>query len=1007
MIDLYQFDWNSQKVLSRNRLAPRTHFYPYPDESSAKAQKDSVRVESLNGNWNFRWFSSPLEVTDTILQQEEDPQSKSIPVPMNWQYAGYGKRCYTDLLYPFPVDPPHIPAMNETGIYRRTFQVSSSGNHRTMLRFEGVESAFHVYVNGLKAGYSQGSRLPSEFDITGLVHDGENRLVLEVYQYSDGTYLEDQDMWWLGGITRDVLLITRPQCYLKDLVLDPDYDVTSSEGILRPVMPLSEESGSVTLEVFDGEGKQMEVICSGKEVRVPGVSPWTAETPSLYTVIAIVRDASGAVTEAIPQKIGFRHIAIEDGILKINGSPIFMRGVNRHEYNPKTGRAITRELAEKELKMIKEAGFNAIRCSHYPNNPFFYDICDYLGLYVIDECDLETHGFEPLGKDTQLNSDPQWQEAYLDRVQRMVGRDRNRACVVIWSLGNESAYGPNFRAMYDWCKENEPSRPVHYEGDFKNQSVDVSSTMYSTIGELKELDIQASPVRPHILCECAHAMGNGPGSLKDYFEACEHSRRIQGMFVWEFKDHGVWEKRPDGTELYRFGGEYGEKFHNGNFCMDGLVRSDGVPSPGFYEYSRVAEPVHVESVDLACGIFTVRNRFDFLDLSAFSCSAVIRCDGRIVNEYQIDLPTTAPRQTSQVLLPKNLTEGCEEGALVTMELRFTSVRPVCGQEESGWLVGTKTVVIREEAAAPVEISGPARCEADGLLLKVSGKNFSFRLNPAMGRLEHYCVNGVTLMEEGPLLNYNRPYTDNDAINQKEWDKLHIHSMQMSVSVLDWKTEDQDLIITVKGKFSPCGRDWGTDVTVVYRVLENGTICVSFAGNFYGPLPSELPKIGTVSHIAPQLKHVVWRGFGPGECYNDSCQAQADGIWEEDATNMGFAYSCPQENANRTGVHWAAFVSDSGDGMAVASSRPIDMAVRCFSDDVIQKTAHSCDLTEDSDKLYLHLDYRNSGLGSGSCGPAALAQYKVYPLPYLWEMAFVPLHSGESCCAAARRAMAYL
>lgn len=510
MIDMYRFDWNDQKVLSRNRLEPRIHFYPYADAGAALQGKDTDRVEHLNGSWNFNWFSSPLEVPASLLESPYDPAGRSIQVPMNWQFAGYGKFCYTDLLYPFPVDPPHVPVQNETGVYRRAFYANRTPGERLMLRFEGVESAFHVYVNGRQAGYSQGSRMPSEFDITELARPGENQLAVVVYQYSDGTYLEDQDMWWLGGITRDVLLLHRPACYLKDFVLDPGYDMASGEGVLCPRLPLSCEDGRVELAVYGPDGAAVPVRRDGSVLRVPGVRPWTAETPVLYTVVATVYNADGRVSEAVPQRVGFRHVAIEEGVLTVNGSPVFLRGVNRHEFSAKTGRGVTREQAEQELGLIKRAGLNAIRCSHYPNNPFFYDLCDELGLYVIDECDLETHGFEPLGKDTQLNSDPAWKEAYLDRVQRMVGRDRNRACVVIWSLGNESAYGPNFKAMYDWCKANEPSRPVHYEGDFKNQAVDVSSTMYSTIGRLKELDTQLEPKRPHIHCEFAMPWGTGP-----------------------------------------------------------------------------------------------------------------------------------------------------------------------------------------------------------------------------------------------------------------------------------------------------------------------------------------------------------------------------------------------------------------------------------------------------------------------------------------------------------------
>lgn len=1010
MMNLSQFDWNNQKVLERGRLAPRVHFYPYADAQLAAQGGDSSRVQHLTGEWNFNWFASPLEVPQELLSRPYDPQAESITVPLNWQFAGYGKNHYTDLLYPFPTLPPHVPSHNETGVYRRTFHVENLCGDHVMLRFEGVESAFHVYVNGKEAGYSQGSRMPSEFDVTALCREDENLLTVQVYQYSDGSYLEDQDMWWLGGITRDVLLLRRPACRLVNCVLDPDYDIAAKEGILRPVLPLSEEGGHVELEVLDEKGESIAKAENGaKELRVKGIAPWTAETPNLYTVVVSVYDAQGKLTEAVPQRIGFRHIEIEDGVLKMNGSPIFMRGVNRHEFNAKTGRAITREQTWNELNLIKNAGLNAIRCSHYPNNPFFYDICDEIGLYVIDECDLESHGLEPLGRDKELNGDDEWKDVYLDRVIRMVGRDRNRACVVIWSLGNESAYGSNFKSMYNWCKENEPSRPVHYEGDFKNEAVDVSSTMYSTIGGLYELDTQLEPKRPHIHCEFAHAMGNGPGSLKEYFGVCEHSNRIQGVFVWEFKDHGIYEKREDGTELYRFGGEYGEAFHNGNFCMDGLVRSDGVPTPGFWEYSHVAQPVNVEKFDLKNNTFTLKNRFDFLDLSGFECTAAVTCDGKTVKEFKVELPHIAPRETALVALPKDLAKGCEDGALVVLNLRFEDVQNVPAR-----FGGSASCVLREEKAAEKEPAGPAECEQSGYTLHISGSDFSLVLDPVYGRIRDYRAHGVQLMEDGPILNYNRAYTDNDMLNKTMWDEKHVHSMQMCVESIDWTQQQDALVITVKGKFSPAALDWGTNVTIEYRVQENGALTASFTGDFYTTMapretpkiPKELPKIGTESHIPASFGKIVWRGYGPGECYCDSREAQSDNIWQADTSKMGFDYSCPQENANRTGVRWAVLSDENGAGFAVAANRPIDLAVRPYSDDQLRKTQHSCDLKPEK-RLYLQLDYRNSGLGSGSCGPSALPQYKAFPVHYEWKMAFVPLRSKEKAAEAARRAMACL
>ncbi|MEG0895353.1 MAG: glycoside hydrolase family 2 TIM barrel-domain containing protein, partial [Oscillospiraceae bacterium] len=560
MFDLKKFDYQNNKVLSKNRKNSRVSFVPFKDEKSAILEQNSDRVTMLNGNWDFEWYSSPLYVTNDVIENKK--LQNTIEVPLNWQFDGYGKLLYTDEMYPFPINPPYIPMENETGVYKKCIEVSKEMLTNLSIRFEAVESAFHLFINGKEVGYSQGSRMASEFDITKFVKEGKNEICVVVYQYSDGTYLEDQDMWWLGGITRDVYLIERKNICIQNLVLDPDYNVEQKIGVLN-INPSLTGTDFLDIIVLDGE-KQ---IASFKKVKagektvcsINSVKPWTAETPNLYKVIAVVYDSNGNVAEAVPFNIGFRKIEIIDGIMLVNGQRIFMKGVNRHEYNNKRGRAITKEQTRADLMLIKNAGMNAVRTSHYPNMPYFYEVADEIGLYIIDECDLETHGFEIEGKPATLAENSDWQDAYIDRLERMVQRDRNHACIIMWSLGNESWFGKNFVAMYKWCKVNEPMRPVHYQDDDFNEIMDVSSTMYSTIGGLYELDV--APIKkPHILCEYAHAMGNGPGSLKEYFEVCENSKRIQGVFVWEFREHGIYHKRADGKVEFRYGGDFGEKF---------------------------------------------------------------------------------------------------------------------------------------------------------------------------------------------------------------------------------------------------------------------------------------------------------------------------------------------------------------------------------------------------------------------------------------------------------------
>lgn len=1011
IIDRSQYDWNNQWILERNREPARVDFYPFEDLESAKKgdiQRNS-RIEILNGLWSFEWFDCPWKVTEEIINKKVLEDEPKIYVPLNWQYAGFGERCYANLLYPFPVDPPFVSNQNETGVYRKKFRVENlKGN--IFVRFEGVESAFHVYVNGRLVGYSQGSRLPSEFNITEYVVYGDNQITVEVYQYSDGSYLEDQDMWWLGGIIRDVVVIYRPKFYLKNCVLDPDFDVETGEGILNPKIECSNSEVRVGLSVWSQNEKLVTSFELDKKIsslRIKNILPWTAETPNLYIVTIQLFDKLGNTLEVIRQKIGFRHIEIHSGELKLNGKRIFMKGVNRHEYNPKTGRAITKKQIYEELLLIKEMGCNAIRCSHYPNNSYFYEVCDQLGIYVIDECDLETHGLEPIGLQKLLCDDPEWEKAYLDRLERMVSRDRNHPCVLLWSLGNESSYGRNFRVMYQWCKENEPSRPVHYEGDFKNQSVDVSSTMYSTIGELKELDLQLNPKRPHILCEFGHAMGNGPGSLKEYFRVCEESERIQGLFIWEFKDHGVEKIFSNGKMDYAFGGEFGETFHSGNFCMDGLVRSDGVPTPGLLEYSKVIQPITVEEVELEKRIVVIKNKFDFIDLSFFMCKLSVIVDGKIENIVYIDLPKIDPKCKGEMALPIELYQVYRENHLVVWELEFISQKPVCHRKKNGWKVGRKEIVYQDEKAIAEEVrGGMPEIEVRDDRIYITGDDFSVEISLSDGRIYNYRRGKKVFINAGPILNYNRPFTDNDEINKIHWMEKHLHSMQMNISHICYEEKKDGICIKCRGRFSPKAMGWGTNINIIYNVLRGGEIAISIQGDFYGEVPSELPKIGTQSEIPEEFQIIKWKGLGPGECYGDSCDAQMEGIWEQIAKHMGFKYSCPQENGNRTGVQWATLKNQKGEGVVVSAYSKIDMSIRCYSDKEIEKAKHNSDLKEEN-IYYWNLDYKNSGLGSGSCGPSAMPQYKVYPIPFELDLILKCINETESELEVARKLMGIL
>lgn len=1000
MYDIKSNDWSNHKILMRNRKPPRTSFIPHATESDAHKFKNnnSYRIINLNGNWSFKFLNSPLEVTNEIIKEKSTLENgyNDITVPLNWQFAGYGNPIYTDEFYPFPLNPPFIPAQNETGIYKKTFTVTPDMLKNLSIRFEGVESGYNLYINGNYVGYSQGSRMPSEFDITPYISEGENSICVTVYQFCDGTYLEDQDMWWLGGIIRDVYLIKRENNYIENIIIDSNYDTIKNEGLLE-ITPFIFGKGKLEIKIYDDKDDEKEIAkydeLSNNEkttIRLKNIISWNAENPKLYTVIASLYNVNELI-EVVLQNIGFRNILIENGTLLLNGQKIFLKGVNRHEFNSHTGRVVTKEETYKELLLIKSSGMNAIRPSHYPNNPFFYDFCDELGLYVIGECDLETHGCEIVGAPTKLCNDTDWQDAYIDRAKRMIYRDRNHACIIIWSLGNESSYGLNFKAMYDYIKENDSSRPIHYEGDHKCLSVDMSSSMYSTVGMLKELDTNVFPKRPHILCEFAHAMGNGPGSLKEYFEVCENSQRIQGIFVWEFKDHGIYNKRKDGKVQYKYGGEFGELYHSGNFCIDGLVNSDGTPSPGFYEYSKVIENVHVVSFDKQNMTIDIKNRWDFKTLENVYMQCSIKKNGVITKEYKIKLPTILPHQIKTISLNKTLDEFIDN-ALITIDVDFI-LNESTAYCKKGHLVGFSNLVIKEYQPCIIKNLSPACAEVEDNKISVRGQNFSFYISLIDGRIENYIYNKNLILNKGPLLNYFRAYIDNDKKNQDIWEKNHIHAMIMTVKSADIVKKENCTLVTLTGTFAPKAQNWRTNIIINYSISDNGFIGINFSGDFQGDFGQgyydELPKIGTKSQIPIEYENVTYCGLGINECYCDSCENTKKSIYSLNYNDLEVKYEVPQENGNRTNVNWAILSNNYNNGIAIGSLTPMDFTARNTEDKDLYDASHYCDIAR-RNYIVLNYDMINSGLGSASCGPIHMFGYRAHTVPFSFDISIVPL-----------------
>lgn len=625
--------WENHQVDGINRMPARAHFLTFPNREKALlgSNRYTHAFKNLNGVWKFMFLDAPEYSPEGFYESGFDTASMDdITVPGNWQLQGYGKMHYSDLWYNFPINPPYVPTENPTGIYKRTFYVENSfAGKQIIIRFCGVDSAYHLWINGQEVGYSKGARNEAEFDITDLVRVGEeNDITVRVYQWSDGTYLEDQDMWWESGIFRDVELIGVPKNGINDYKVEADLNDTYTDGLLSVNASLrSEEPVQITFELLDAQGVSVlkETVASeGNKVAfkatVKEAEHWTAETPYLYKMLMTV-EKDGEVIEVIPQNVGFRNIRLNGDTFLVNGVAIKFKGMNRHDYKPRNGRVVAKEEIEKDIILMKQFNVNAIRTCHYPDSYYLYDLCDQYGMYVIDETDLECHGFELTGNYSWISDDPTWELAYVSRMIRMIERDKNYPCILMWSLGNESSSGCNFFKMTEVAHQMDSTRLVHYEGDFDMEYVDVYSTMYTWLENPEKpflmKDIIENSKHPHLLCEYCHAMGNGPGNLKEYQDLFYAHDKLQGGFIWEWFDHGIETYTEDEEKYYRYGGDFGDDPSNKDFCIDGMLMPDRTPSPGLYEYKKVVEPITTTEVDLENGVVRLLSRYDFADLNQF------------------------------------------------------------------------------------------------------------------------------------------------------------------------------------------------------------------------------------------------------------------------------------------------------------------------------------------------------------------------------------------------------
>ncbi|HSN42947.1 MAG TPA: glycoside hydrolase family 2 TIM barrel-domain containing protein [Propionibacteriaceae bacterium] len=951
---------------------------------------------SLSGRWAFRLAPGLRDLTEGFESPGFDDASwDRIAVPSCWQMtdiageAPYGRPAYTNVLYPIPLpqpgDEPRVPDANPTGEYRHVFELPASfEGHGVIVRFDGVDSCLELFCNGQRIGHSKGSRLAVEFDLTDVVQPGANVLAARVNQWSDATFIEDQDMWWVSGIFRDVTLLARPEGGIDDLFVHAD--VTPEGGRL-----LIDGPTGATVRV-----PELGLVgATNVAIEVADIGPWTAETPRLYDVEVITGP------ETVTLRVGFRTVEIVGDQIQVNGTTIRFDGVNRHEWHPVTGRTLDLDTMRADLDLMKRHNINAIRTSHYPPDPRFLDLCDEYGFWVMLECDLETHGFTEVGWAGTPVTDERWFPALLNRIERTVERDKNHPCIISWSMGNESHFGEGIALMNAWTKLRDPGRFTHYEGDYACQTADVWSQMYTPLPVLEAIatgadlaawwEHPAAPQNdrqltiPHLLCEYAHAMGNGPGELRDYADLFDAHPKLHGGFIWEWLDHGVEQRASDGELWYAYGGDFGEPLHDGNFVIDGLAFPDRTPSPGLAEFAKVIEPVRIRVDGDAVRL---ENRLSFADTSRYDFTWTLTSDGTEVASGTLDVPAIAPGASAQVPLPD--LPACEGEGWVTVSARLASD---ARWASAGHEVAFGQGLVSPGAASPLDSTvPPSRTEA------------GWALGPGRFDASGHLVGLGDARLVAPTLDLFRAGTDNDWVGWARmwasgaWEKAGLHRL---VHRVDSVLVDGDALVVVthdsaaahSRRFETTWR-WTSDGDRLHLALTTSPV-----GDWpFDPSLSDgswlgLPRIGVRLGVPTTWDRATWFGRGPHESYIDSHESARIGRWSATIDELQTPYVRPQENGNRAGVRWAEIAGEGGGGVRIDGDAEFNLTLRPWTSEALHEAAHTTDLRPDK-VAWLNLDFAQHALGSAACGGPPKPDYWLRAQTVTLGFAFTPIAGGH-------------
>jgi evolved beta-galactosidase subunit alpha len=983
--------WENIHLTALNRLPAHTDFYRYSafEEALQYKKEMSKGFSSLDGEWKFLFLEAPeFSPVNFETEEFEIEDLDYITVPSCWQLQGYGNMHYTDVLYPFSINPPFVPQDNPTGIYfREVYLEDIKEEEKIIVKFNGVDSAFDLYVNGHHAGYSKGSRMPSEFDLTEYVRNGKNRFTVRVYQFSDGSYLEDQDMWWISGIFRSVELYRVNKDTLVDVFIETLPDEGFNDFTLKLTGKfLTSEIQTVNVRIFQSgdeiDNFPVDVVHGEFQMLREMVNPllWNAEEPNLYIAILEYQLTDGE-KEVVPLRFGVRSIDIINNEMRVNGKRIFFNGVNRHDFNPRMGRTVTYEDMLHDVLLMKQHNINAVRTAHYPNNDVFYHLCDEYGLYVIDEADLECHGFENTGNYNWISDNELWEKQYVDRADRMVKRDRNHPSIIIWSLGNESGQGRNFTAMYQAIKEIDSTRLIHYEGDRHASYSDMYTTMYTRLKALEEIGQDFEGKKPHILCEYGHAMGNGPGGLTEYQEVMRKYPRLQGGFVWEWYDHGIESVDEDGNVYYLYGGNYGDFPTNGNFCIDGLVFPDRTPSPGLIEYKKVIEPIVTEAVDLNQLKIRLKNRYDFRNLEGIQLHIKVESFDQLIEEKNMTLPNIPAQEEMEIVLPLNLLEA----------LKYDDVRIKLSYSEpentfyanAGHLITSESFLLEATKVKKIVVSkhggGPMISINESFSqLTLENDHFKTVFSKVYGVLVSHKLNGEEIIEKGPELTLWRAVIDNDMYKQDAWiNKYFLKNAKEQLVSFNYQKNEDFAEIEIHKYLSSVNQAWGFHLSYHYRINQVGVLSLQLKGSKIirgKEIPELLPRIGITMHLNKEYNDVTWYGRGDSESYQDSKRSQSIGLYHKSVEEMHTDYVYPQENGSRCDTSFLA-VSKGNQSILFNFKEIRDFTIHDYETSALEDAMHRGKIKK-SPFNELTIDYRQSGLGSNSCGEEQLPAYRV-------------------------------